>query len=151
LKINQAGIDLIKKWEGLRRSAYQDAVGIWTIGYGHTSKAGPPEVKPGMVIEEQTADEILRRDISKFEQAVFKCVTYPVNENQFSACVSLCFNIGPSNFRKSLLVRRLNEGNIEAAANAFLSWRKAGGLILSGLIARRKEERELFLKEVNYV
>jgi len=145
VKINAAGLDLIRRWEGLRLTAYQDSVGIWTIGYGHTAEAGPPAPKAGMKITEKEADDILKRDLGQYERAVTKAISVAPTSNQFAAMVSLCYNIGPANFAKSSVVRRMNEGNPKAAADAFLLWNKAGGKVLKGLTARREDEKKLFL------
>jgi lysozyme len=148
MKTNRAGIELIKAWEGLRTRAYRDAVDVLTIGYGHTSMAGPPIVTEDMRITEDEAGEILVDDLRKFEAAVSKALTRNPNENQFSAMVSLCFNIGPGNFSKSTLVKKFNAGDIQGAADAFRSWRLAGGKVLQGLVNRREAERQLFLRPV---
>ena len=110
--INQAGLNLIKQFEGLRLKAYRDAVGVWTIGYGHTSMAGDPKVKAGMVITEDEAEQILRIDLKKYEDAVKKALPgYPLTDNQYAALTSLCYNVGPGNFSKSSVVRYLRQGN----------------------------------------
>lgn len=90
MRTNAAGIALIKKWEGCRRTAYRDAVGIWTIGYGHTAAAGPPEIRRGMRIPLFMAEEILIRDLATFELAVLRKLDRVPNDNQFAAMVSLC-------------------------------------------------------------
>lgn len=161
MKTSKAGIDLIKRWEGLVLYAYDDAdastpkkriqygmkvAGTLTIGYGHTSAAGPPKVEQGMTITEREAEEILARDLFKYEQGVISAITARPTQPQFDAMVSLCYNIGPGAFAKSSLVRRFNAGNIAEAADAFLMWNKAGGRVLKGLENRRKDERALFLK-----
>lgn len=148
MKTNQAGVDLIKKWEGKKLTAYPDpATGgePWTIGYGHTSAAGPPAVKKGMKITEEEAESILVRDLGKYESAVMKGLTAKPNGNQFSAMVSLCFNIGPGNFAKSSVLRKFNAGDTKGAADAFLLWNKAAGKVMRGLTNRREDERKLFL------
>lgn len=145
MKINAAGLDLIKRWEGLRLTAYQDSVGIWTIGYGHTAKAGPPAPKAGMKITEKEADDILTRDLGQYERAVTKAISVAPTSNQFAAMVSLCYNIGPANFATSTVVKLVNAGDPRGAAEAFLRWNKAGGKVLKGLTARREDEKKLFL------
>lgn len=145
MRISQRGLDLIKTFEGLELEAYQDIVGIWTIGYGHTSEAGPPKVVPGMEITEEEAEEILRNDVVPFERAVEKAVNVPLTQNMFDALVSITFNIGPGAMRSSTFIRRLNEGNYEGAADALLMWNKAGGKVVNGLKRRREAERALFL------
>lgn len=151
MKTSQAGINLIKSFEGLRLNAYRDIVGVWTIGYGHTSEAGPPKVHDGLKITEHEAEDILRRDLGQYEEAVSNAIKRPMNENQFAACVSLCYNIGPAHFAKSSVVRRFNAGETARAAEAFLMWTKAGGRAVLGLQRRRHEEQKLFLTEVAHV
>ena len=151
MKTNRAGIELIKAWEGVRLTAYPDpATGgePWTIGYGHTSAAGEPRVFKGMTIHIDEANAILERDLVKYEAAVSKLLKRNPNENQFSAMVSLCFNIGPGNMAKSSVVRLFNAGDIPGAANAFRMWNKAAGKVMKGLENRREAERQLFLRPV---
>ena len=145
MKINAAGLDLIKRWEGLRLTAYKDIVGVWTIGYGHTAAAGAPAPKAGMKITAQEAEDTLKRDLAQYEKAVTKALSIVPSANQFAAMVSLCYNIGPANFAKSSVVKLLNVGKPREAADAFLLWNKAGGKVLKGLTARREDERKLFL------
>ena len=145
MKTNLAGIELIKAWEGLRTTAYQDSVGVWTIGYGHTSMAGEPKVTPGMRITPDQATAILANDLGKYESAVSSALKRTPTGNQFAAMVSLCFNVGPGNFLKSSVLTRFNAGDMQGAADAFLMWDKAGGKVLQGLVNRREAERKLFL------
>lgn len=145
MKTSPKGLDLIKKWEGCRLKAYQDSVGVWTIGYGLTSAAGIAQVYPGMVITQEKADEYLVRALKQYEQAVERALTRTPTQSQFDAMVSLCYNIGPGAFAKSSVVRRFNDGDIPGSADAFLMWNKAGGRELQGLTNRRKDERKLFL------
>jgi GH24 family phage-related lysozyme (muramidase) len=146
-QINAAGLALIKEFEGLRTTAYRDPVGIWTIGYGHTSMAGPPEVTSGMRITEADAEEILKRDLRKFEQGIRDRVSVSLNSNQFSALVSFAFNVGLGAFQNSTMRRLLNGGDYSGAANEFPRWVKAGGRTLQGLVRRRNAERALFLSQ----
>ena len=145
MKVNAAGLDLIKSFEGLRLKAYKCSAGVDTIGYGHTSAAGEPKVTPRMTITAAEAEKILARDLGKYEQAVDKAVTVKPTPNQFAAMVSLCYNIGPGNFAGSSVVRRLNAGDVKGAAEAFLMWNKVHGRALAGLTRRREAERKLFL------
>ena len=144
-QIDRAGIALIKHFESLRLAAYLDPVGIWTIGYGHTDC-----VEPGMTITVAQANQFLADDLVPAETAVQDGVgDAPTNNNQFSAMVSLCFNIGAGNFAESTVLREHIAGNYEAAANAFLLWNKGtedGELVvLPGLTLRREAERKLYL------
>jgi len=148
VKTNRSGLELIKRFEGLRLTAYLCPADVWTIGYGHTSAAGAPPVVKGMKITAQEASDILARDLAKYEAAVAKALTRTPNENQFSAMVSLCYNIGAGAFVGSSVAKRFNAGNEQGAADAFRLWNKAGGKVLPGLIRRREDERTLFLTPV---
>ncbi|WP_008314190.1 lysozyme [Leptolyngbya sp. PCC 6406] len=147
--INAAGLKLIKTFEGRELRAYQDSVKVWTIGYGHTSMAGPPEVTPNMTITAEQAEEILKQDLRKFEQGIRDRVSVTLDSNQFSALVSFAFNVGLGAFQNSTMRRLLNSRDYNGAANEFPRWVKAGGQTLQGLVRRRNAERALFLGQ-NY-
>lgn len=138
--ISQAGLNLIRDFEGRRLNAYQDAVGVWTIGYGHTRTA-----YPGQRITEAGAVALLREDIATFERAVSQAVQVPLTDNQYAALVSFAFNVGSGALNSSTLLRRLNAGDYYGAANELLRWNRAGGRELYGLTRRREAERSLFL------
>jgi len=139
--IGKNGLALIKKWEGVRLEAYIPVKGdVPTIGYGSTLG-----VKMGDTISAERAEELLLEDLVRFEACISNSVLVALNQNQFDACVSLAFNIGEGNFKKSTLLRLLNANNIRGAADEFLVWRLAGGRVLKGLENRRKEEKELFM------
>jgi lysozyme len=143
--INGAGLDLIKGFEGLQLAAYQDVVGIWTIGYGHTRG-----VQPGMQFTQAQADQALLDDLQTAEGTVASAVgAAPTSDNQFAAMTSLCYNIGSANFRTSTVVREHCNGRSQEAADAFLMWNKArvGGALqeVKGLTNRRQAERALYL------
>lgn len=142
LTTNGKGVRLIKHFEGLRLVAYQDAVGIWTIGYGTTSG-----VYPGMVITEAQAEAYLRRDLRRFEAAVNQLVTVPLNVDQFSALVAFTYNVGENALANSTLLKRLNQRDYRGAADELLRWVHAGSQVLAGLVRRRNAERALFLGE----
>lgn len=146
-KTNDAGIEVIKTFEGLRTTAYQDSVGVWTIGYGHTSMAGPPSVYAGMTITEAEAEQILRQDLDVFEQGVTEALTISTNSDQFSAMVSFSFNVGLGAYRDSTLLKKHNGGDFPGAADEFLRWVYAGGEVLPGLERRRQAERALYLSQ----
>jgi lysozyme len=139
------GRKAIAQREGNKLTAYKDSIGIWTIGVGHTAAAGNPAPRAGMTITAAESDEILSRDLRLFEKAVRDAVTVPLAQHEFDALVSLAFNIGAGAFAKSTLVKKLNAGDRAGAANAFLSWNKAGGKVLKGLATRRAAERLQFL------
>ena len=142
--INEQGLELIKHFESLELKAYQDSVGVWTIGWGHTKG-----VQQGMEITEAEAETFLRTDLNEFEQAVSDLVSVELDDNQFSALVSFVFNLGPTNFRNSTLLRKLNQGDYEGAADQFKLWSKAGGVRMKGLVRRRLSERNLFVSMDN--
>ena len=140
------GIDLICGFEGLRLKAYDDGVGVWTIGFGTTVYPNGIRVKKGDTCTEAQAKAYMVYDLKKFESAVNNAVTVPLNQNQFDALVSLTYNIGPSAFSKSTLVKKLNAGDIRGAAEQFDVWVNAGGKRMQGLANRRAKEKEVFLK-----
>ncbi len=139
-----AGRQLIETFEGLKLTAYQDLVGIWTIGYGHTG----PEVKAGQSISVAQADQLLASDLQRFEQGVAHLVTYSLNQQQFDALVSFSFNLGLGSLQSSQLLRLLNAGDVAGAAAEFLRWNRAGGAEVAGLTRRRQAEQQLFLTPV---
>lgn len=138
---SQRGLDLIENAEGLHLRAYQDGIGVWTIGYGHTRG-----VRPGMVITAADAQAYLRSDIATAERGVNTLVTVDINQNQFDALVDFTFNLGSGALAGSTLLRRLNDGDYEGAANEFGLWVYAGGKIEPGLVRRRSAEKALFLR-----
>jgi GH24 family phage-related lysozyme (muramidase) len=145
MHINDRGLAVVKAFEGLRLNAYQDSVGIWTIGYGTTSDIVP--VRPGMVITEAQAETLLRQGLARFEQSVGELITVPLTSDQFSALVSFTYNAGPGSLSESTLRRKLNNKDYAGAADEFLRWNKAGGEELPGLTRRRQAERALFLSQ----
>jgi lysozyme len=147
LKMSSQGYDLIREFEGLRTGAYRDAVGVWTIGYGHTSAAGEPRVKPGMVITQNEAAEILERDVEKFADGVRRHLKDELTEDQFSALVSFAYNVGLGNFARSSVLKAVNARNFEAVPRRLALWNKAGGRTLPGLVRRRAAETALFTSE----
>ena len=148
MNINQATLDLIKRFEGLRLTAYQDSVGVWTIGYGTTTRAGiGVEVTPGMEINEADAEAFLKMALEKFAAQIIPAFKRKPTENQFGAMLSLAYNIGPTAFKKSTCLKRFNAGDTEGAAEALTWFKKAGGKVLRGLVRRRAAERELFLSD----
>ncbi len=143
-EVNQAGVDLIRRFEGCRLDAYPDpgtGGDPWTIGYGATG----PGIAPGVVWTQEEAEARLVEDIAQFAGAVERALTVPVSANEFAAMVSLAFNIGAGAFKKSTLLRLVNDGHFEAAAEQFLRWNRAGGREMPGLTRRRQAERQLFL------
>ncbi len=143
MKISDNGLAIIKRFEGCVLHAYKDAVGIWTIGYGHTG----PDVTPGLVIDQAAADALLAKDVERFEQGIGDLVSVPLTQNQFDALVSFTFNVGLGAFKKSTMRAFINDGLFEAAARQFSRWDRAGGKRLAGLTIRRAAEMSLFMQE----
>lgn len=139
MKTSQKGIDLIKKYEGCRLTAYKCPSGVWTIGYGHTNG-----VKKGQKISQKQAEVFLREDIEKFENGVKKAVFVPLTQNQFDALVSFTYNCGLGAFKSSTLLKKLNAKDYTGTAKEFLRWNKSNGRVLDGLKRRRNAEKDLF-------
>lgn len=140
MNINDLGIELIKKFEGCRLKAYKDAVGVLTVGYGHTGD----DVSEGLEIDPGTANELLERDLQRFQEGVEDMLEVEVNSNQFSALVSFAYNVGLMALEGSTLLRKLNSGDVAGVGLEFLRWSKAGGKTLQGLYNRRVAEKTLF-------
>lgn len=139
--------DLIKFYEGCRLQAYQDSVGVWTIGYGKTWMFNRPVCASDRCTQKE-ADDWLLEDMQIPARAIQKLLKVEVNENEFCAMVSLTYNIGVGAFRNSTLLKLLNDrASAGLVANEFLRWNKAGGKVLAGLTVRRKHEIDLFLSE----
>lgn len=151
MKINKETLNLIKEFEGCELKAYKDAVGVWTIGYGHTAAAGNPKPVSGMVITAKQAEDLLLKDMVKYENAVKKYVKVALNDNQYGALVSFTYNLGEGNFSKSTLLKKVNAKDFAGAAKEFAKWNKAGGKVLNGLTRRRAAEAALFQKSGNGV
>ncbi len=139
------GIDLITSFEGTRFNAYDDGVGVWTIGTGTTVYPNGVKVKKGDACTAEQAKAYFKHDLAKFEKTVNESVTVPLTQNQFDALVSLTYNIGSGAFNNSTLLKKLNKGDYQGAADQFLVWNKAGGKVMKGLVRRREAERALFL------
>lgn len=134
---------LVKRSEGDVLKAYPDpATGgaPWTIGYGHTG----PEVHPGMVVTQQEAEAILEQDLFKVGRQVAKVIKVELTQDEFDALVCFVFNIGIGNFMKSTMLKLINEGRFDAAADEFDKWTKAAGHVMPGLVTRRHDEKDLF-------
>lgn len=140
MNISERGIDLIKQFEGVRLHAYDDGVGVVTIGYGHTKG-----VRWGDRITQDEAENLLQQDLVAFERCVADAVDVPLTQSQFDALVSFAFNVGCGALRRSTLRSVLNAGDYEGAADQLLRWNRGGGRVLRGLVRRREAERALFL------
>ena len=158
MKISEAGIQLIKSFEGCHSSPYRCPAALWTIGYGHVlypdqARLKMPErasygIMPehNRTFEYDEIDELLEKDLQRFQDGVSRlCPTSDDRQSHFDAMVSFAFNVGLGNLQASTLRMKYSRGEIEAAADEFLKWNKAGGKILAGLTRRRAAERAMFL------
>lgn len=151
MKLNQATVDLVKQFEGLELASYLDPVGVLTIGYGYTNRAGyGPGVKSGDVWTEDQAEQMLIEGLEKFGQRIIPMFKRKPTSNQYGAMLSLAYNIGTGEFSKSTCLRRFNSGDFEGAAEALTWFNKAGGRKLRGLVRRREAERALFLTDSGF-
>lgn len=145
MKTSDRGISLIKQFEGCELAAYQDSVGVWTIGYGWTHAVDGKPIKRGMKIDQATADRLLKTGLVQFENDILKLVKVKLNQNQFDALVSFAYNVGTRALSTSTLLKKLNAGDYRGAGDEFPRWDKAGGKVLTGLARRRGAEKQLFL------
>ena len=143
--MSAAGLVLITFYEGIETTAYQDSVGVWTIGVGHTNAAGAPEVVPGMTITEEQAFDILANDIGQYEQAVNQYVTVTLNQFQYDALVSWTYNLGAGSLASSTMLKVLNSGDYWNTIHELLKWDNAGGEQLRGLTRRRGSSAGYFM------
>jgi lysozyme len=141
---SQDCIDLIKQFEGCVLTSYVDIAGVWTIGYGTTLYPVGIPVGPNETCTEAEAESYLAHDVRMFSSAVSDSLAVPINQKMFDACVSLCYNIGISAFKRSTLLRQINEGNHLEASDQFLRWNKVGQQEVRGLTRRRKAEKAMF-------
>ena len=139
MAIAKSTLDFITKEEGARNKAYKDSKGLWTIGVGHLIKADEQHLINTTRTDAQVED-LLKRDLKWCSEAVETSVKVPLQQHQFDALYSLCFNIGGTNFAKSTVVKKINENDLQGAADAILMWNKP-----DVLVNRRKRERALFL------
>jgi|TARA_Y100000389_G_scaffold196468_1_gene229433 lysozyme len=139
MKISQEGLALIKRFEGCRLEAYKCSANVLTIGYGHTGG-----VKETDTITQEEADELLEKDVLKFEEYVEDNVIVELDQSQFDALVAWTFNLGPGNLRESTMLKKLNDADYASVPSEMKRWNKAGGKTLDGLIRRRNAEALLF-------
>jgi lysozyme len=139
MNISQEGLSLIKKFEGCELKAYRCPADVLTIGYGITKN-----VTEDMEITQQEADEMLNEEITEYEEYVNNMVKVPLEQNQFDALCSWVYNLGPTNLKKSTLLKLLNAGDYHLIPSQIRRWNKAGGETLTGLIRRREAESFLF-------
>lgn len=146
MSANQWGVDaktssFVKRFAPLHLKAYQDEFGKWCIGYGHTGA----DINAESTITEQAADELLIKDLTASGNGVNAVTTAKINKHQFDALVSFVHNLGIETLQQSTLIRLINLGKFDSAANEFPRFTKAGGRESPSLLKRRYAERELFL------
>jgi len=147
MKLNKAGADLIKSFEGCKLKAYQCSAKKWTIGYGNTFYEDGSAVLPGHVITQDKAEQLFELIALDFAGKVAKLVTSNVTDNQFASLVSFAYNCGVVNLQKSTLLKKVNANHNDPTIRAeFLKWNKAGGKVLAGLTRRREAESNLYFK-----
>ena len=156
MKVSQKCIEQIKKDEGVRSRPYQCPALLWTVGVGHVIDPHHAKVKLAdrkqlpipagwdRVLSAAEIDEILRKDLNRFEAGVLRLIKVELTQGQFDALVSFSFNVGLGNLQNSTLRMKINRGDYEGAAEQFLVWTKAGGKVLKGLVIRRTHEKEMF-------
>tara|TARA_R110002020_G_scaffold303459_1_gene518891 strand:+ start:197 stop:625 length:429 start_codon:yes stop_codon:yes gene_type:complete len=137
--LSNKGTDLIRNFEGFRSHAYQDATGVWTIGYGHTKN-----VQPTDVISAAQGYSMLRNELIEYENYVNTLVKVPLYQHQFDALVSWTYNLGPTNLKNSTLLEVLNKGRYDLVPDEIRRWNRAGGKELEGLTRRREAEALMF-------
>ena len=143
LTYSKNGLTLTESFEGCRLVSYQDGVGVWTIGYGHTAN-----VKPGQTITRLQAEAYLLGDLAFAEKSIKHLVTVPLSQDEFDALVDAFVNIGYGNFARSKMLTKLNTGDYKGAADLFEQYDKSGGVVVAGLLRRRVAEEELFEKGI---
>ena len=140
--ISQSGIDLLKHFEGCELEAYQDSVGVWTIGYGHTK-----DVDPGMKITQELAEHMLKEELPEYEGYVKDMVEVDLEQCQFDSLVCWVYNLGSGNLSSSTMLKKLNSGDYDLVPFEMKRWDKAGGKALLGLTRRRNAEALMFKGE----
>ena len=153
-QISESGLEFIKRYEGVRNTAYNDVVGLKTIGVGHLLTPeelqgqyvviGTEKVPLSQSLTNQQVTDLLKQDLIPKEQTVRSAIKNNITQSQYDMLVSLCFNIGSGAFKKSTVVRVINEGNFDQVPNAFMMWVKAGGKVVQGLVNRRRAEAANF-------
>ena len=137
---SKEGLALTERFEGCKLEAYQDQVGVWTIGYGHTRG-----VHAGMTCTMEQAAQWLAEDTMEAQDAVNRFVSVDLTQHEFDALVDFVFNLGAGAFQRSTMLRLLNAGNHAGAADQFQLWDRAGGQVVAGLLRRRLAEKQEFL------
>ena len=139
MKISENGLELIKKFEGCETTAYQDSVGVWTIGFGHTKG-----VKEGQTCSIEDAESMLADEMDEYEGYINNMVKVELQQHEFDALVAWVYNLGPTNLGESTMLKVLNGGQFDRVPDEMNRWTRAGGKILEGLVRRRQAESLMF-------
>lgn len=167
MNVSKKALEMLKHHEGVRTKPYRDVVALWTVGVGHlmypeqVNLPNRRNAKPGYTgqtredfaikfedfreFSMEEVDDILKRDLGRFERGVTRLITAPISQNQFDALVSFSFNLGLGTLQRSTLRQKVNRMDYEGAADEFLKYVMAGGKVFRGLVNRRNDERNLFL------
>ena len=139
MKISENGLELIKKFEGCETTAYQDSVGVWTIGFGHTKG-----VEEGQTCSIEDAESMLADEMNEYEGYINNMVKVELQQHEFDALVAWVYNLGPTNLGESTMLKVLNGGQFDRVPDEMNRWTRAGGEILEGLVRRRQAESLMF-------
>ena len=139
MKISEDGLELIKKFEGCETTAYQDSVGVWTIGFGHTKG-----VEEGQTCSIEDAASMLADEMDEYEGYINNMVKVDLQQHEFDALVAWVYNLGPTNLGESTMLKVLNGGQFDRVPDEMNRWTRAGGEILEGLVRRRQAESLMF-------
>jgi len=142
MQLSKTGIELLKHFEGCELKAYQDSVGVWTIGYGHTKG-----IYEGLEITQSEAEKMLVDELPEYEGYVSDKVVPMLQQHEFDALVCWVYNLGPTNLSSSTMLKKLNAGEFKEVPFQMKRWDKAGGQPLLGLTRRRNAEALLFKGE----
>ena len=147
MRVSEASLKLIKKHEGCRLEPYRDPIGLYTIGYGHLIGDGKTlPVEWFRKFTQEEVDELLKKDLQRFERGVLRLCPNYLTQSRFDALVSFAFNVGLGNLQASTLRQKHNRNDVFGAAKEFLRWNKAGGKVFRGLTIRRQDESNLYLQ-----
>lgn len=145
MKTSDEGVRLIEKFEGFSPKMYMDPVGLPTIGFGTLLDTKEEQYLKTATISRIEAEVLLRKELYPIEAALNKMVRVPINQNQFDALVSFCYNLGTGALKTSTLLQKINQNPADPdIAGEFAKWHHAGGKDLPGLKARRLEESRLY-------
>lgn len=143
--LSESGIKLLKQFEGCKLRAYKCSASRWTIGFGNTYYEDGTQVKEGDIITQERSEELLMFILESFVLSINQLVKSPINQNQFDSLVSFIYNVGPGNFQKSTLLKKVNlNPNDHTIAQEFLKWNKVKTKVIKGLTTRRQLENTLY-------